>query len=209
MFAHLLRTTEYTTHWEQLCVWIFPFYSCLAWYPQKCYRLWKWMAFRFDSVSHSASCVGVMTITVKRECICASPLSSSCLFLWPFEINTPCTTFHFAAQSTWWWWWWWYIYSRGGDWTNNFILSHTITWFYCLIFMSLKLLSVSAFAPVLLFVINPLFSTSLHLPSSFYLLSLHQLCLSFPLNPTPSTPPSLSVSLSPVLIVTQLSGCQF
>lgn len=207
-------------HTESQCwVCISPFYSRLAWNPlNNVYRLWKWMAFRFNVVlcSVSASCFGVMTITVKRKCICASPLSSSCLFLWPFEIDAAYSTLHFAAQCTWWWWWWWWcIYSEGCDWTNTFRQCLTITWFYCLIFMSLKLSQSLLLCPSFFF-LSTLFSLHHSTTPSPFICSLYikSLSLSFPLHVTLSTPlspptPPLYFSFSAVLIVTQLSGCQF
>lgn len=149
------------------------------------------MTFRFDLVlcSVSASCFGVMAITVKREYMCASPLSISCWFLWPFEINTPCSTLHSAAQCIWWWWWWWCIYSGGCDWANTFILSHTITWFYCLIFMSLKLCQSPCLSPSFFLL------STLTLPLLLLLSVLSTSTLSFPLHLTLSTH-SLTLSLS-------------
>lgn len=186
-------------------VCVFPFYSCLAWNLWKCYTLWKWMAFIFDLVfcSVSASCFGLMTITVKRKCICASPLSSSCLFLWPFEIDTPCSTLHFAAQCR--WWWWWCIYSGSCEWRNTLILSHTVTWFYCLISMSLKLcqslrLRPSFFLLSTLFSLHhsaspPPFICSLYINSLFLCISHSSLTLSHFLILPPSLYLSLSLSL--------------
>lgn len=162
------------------------------------------VAFRFDTVPCplSASCFGVMTITGKGKCICASPLSSSCLFLWPFEIDMPCSTPHFAAQCV--MMMMMHIFRRLWLDENIYTLSYNYLVLLSNFHVSLTL-SVSASAPVLLFVINPPLPPSLRLPSSFYLLSPHQpsvfLCISplfphsLPLPHSPSFFLSLALSL--------------
>lgn len=134
------------------------------------------MAFCFDLVLCSlfASWFGVMTITLKRKCICASPLSS--LFLWPFKIDTPCCSLHFTAHCIW---WWWCICSGGCDWLNSFMLCHTITWFYCLIFMSLKICQ-SPCLHLCFFLLKTLLSLHLFIsPSPLSILFTLSLCLFF------------------------------
>lgn len=204
--------TNSVTHWKpklSVCFSILQFLSLKS--MENVYRLWKWMAFCFDLVSCSlfASWFGVMTITLKRKCICASPLSS--LFLWPFKIDTPCCSLHFTAHCIWWW-WWWCICSGGCDWWNSFMLCYTITWFYCQIFMSLKLCQ-SLCLHLCFFLLKNLLFIS---PSPWSIVFPLSLCLFFWLASlftllSLAYSPSFSVflSLSAVLIVTQLSGCQF
>lgn len=202
--------TNSVTHWKPELSVYFPILQLLGLkFMENVYRLW--MAFCFDLVLCSvfASWFGVMTITLKRKCICASPPS---LFLWPFKIDTPCCSLHFTAHCIW---WWWCICSVGCDWSNSFMLCHTITWFYCLIFMSL-ILCQSLCLHLCFFLLKAL--PSLHLfvsPSPLSILFTSSLSflldlISFHSSLTSSFSLLLSVSLTRCCFeVTQLSGCQF